>query len=132
MAVPARRAQRRYPCDLPVDILSFAGELRVAQGRFSDLSIAGAMLVCADALDRGITYFFRLSWKEAPLKLPGRVVWAAPRDSQKPGVRRYGIQLNLTRDQEWRLRAMVESLRLAAPQPARKVLHDYWKPRAQD
>jgi len=131
MPVPSRRVLARYPCDLPVDVHSFISEVRVTSGRLRNLSLGGAMLHCANPLERGVTYFFRFSWKDALLELHGRVAWTAARDPRDPGAHRYGVQLNLTWDQEQFLREVVESLRLAAPPPAaRPAERDYWKPRA--
>ena len=127
MPGPSRRVLARYPCDLPVEVHAFLSEVRVAQGRFSNLNIGGALLRCAPPLERGVTYFFRFSWKETLLALPGRVARAAPHDPKEPGTRRYGIQFNLTRDQEQFLRGLVESLRLAAA--PRGAQRDYWGPR---
>ena len=131
MPLPYRRGLPRYPCDLPVDVHAFISGGLVTRGRFRDMSVGGTMLHCADPLSRGVTYFFRFHWKETPLEFPGRVAWAAPRDPKNPEARRYGVQLNLTRDQEQFLRGMVESLRLSAPPPAaRRVQRDYWERRA--
>lgn len=124
--MPSRRVLARYPCDLPVEVHSFLSGARVTSGRLRNLSLGGALLRCADPLGRGVTYFLRFSWKETALELPGRVAWTGPRE---PGVHRYGIQLNLTRDQEVFLRGIVESLRQAAPPISpRQAARDYWEP----
>lgn len=123
--MPSRRVLARYPCDLPVEVHAFLSGTRAAGGRLRNLSLGGALLQCADQLGRGVTYFFRFSWEGTPLALPGRVAWAGP---SKAGSRRYGIQFNLTRDQESFVRGIVEILRSAAPPAPRRTARDYWEP----
>ena len=131
MAAPARRALARYPCDIAVAVYAFIREVRAAQGRFINLSLGGALLRCTSPLGRGVTYFFRFSWGETLLELPGRVVWSGPRDPRRPEAHLYGIELNLTRDQEQFLRGLVESIKPAAP-PPRDLMRDYWDGKPRD
>lgn len=127
MPWPPRRVLARYPCDLPVDVHSFMREVRVTGGRLSNLSIGGALIRCRDPLERGVAYFLRFSWKGTLLELSGRVAWVSPRAA---GERSYGIELQLTREQESFLRGVVESLRQEAPPPgARAPARDYWQRR---
>jgi|GEM_PF-6807934 len=130
MSLPSRRGLARYPCDLPVEVHAFISAVRVTRGRFRNLSLEGALLHCEAPLERGVTYLFRFLWQETRLELTGRVAWAVPPDPRQPKARCYGVQLNLTRDQEQFLRGALESLRLAALPPKTSAApRDYWEPR---
>ncbi|HAM34892.1 MAG TPA: hypothetical protein DEB40_04825 [Elusimicrobia bacterium] len=127
MADPFRRLHARYPCDVPVTILSFLGNARLAEGRLVNLGVGGALLDCARPLEKKVPYLLRFPANISSLSLPGRVVWIAPRNPQNPQFHRYGVQFNLTSSQERILRALVERLRRALEQPEQPdFLRDYW------
>jgi len=128
MAEPFRRLFARYPCDIPVDIRSLYNEARIAEGRIVNMSLGGARLDCSRPLERKVTYLFRVNWKKTNVDLSGQVVWTAPRNPLNPGFHQYGVQFNLTSNQESQLRALVERLRqLAEPPAGRDIMRDYWK-----
>jgi hypothetical protein len=108
-----RRRPARYPCDVPVQVFSFAGETPIGEGRFTDLSVDGAKFDLRRPLEWKTPYLFRLTWKRTTLELPGRVAWESPRDPKRPQWRQYGIQFNTSSQQEQPLRALVDDLRRA-------------------
>ncbi|MFA6004331.1 MAG: PilZ domain-containing protein [Elusimicrobiota bacterium] len=127
MASPFRRLYARYNCDVPVFILSFVTETKIAEGRFVNLSVGGALIDCAQPLEKHTAYLFELSWKDSRLALSGRIAWNAPRDPRNPKLLRYGVQFNLTSQQEDALRILVDKLRQETDRPqAGGFLRRYW------
>ena len=132
MADPIRRSHARILCDRPVEVFHGAASGRLlGPGRLMDVSLSGAFLGFAGELQRGTTYRLRVEGPEGPLDLPFRVAREGPRSGAKnPGVRQYGLILNLSADQERLLRRLVDVLRRqpAADQESGldRTLRNYW------
>lgn len=126
MADPLRRLHGRHALQTAVGVRSFSTGARVGEGMLVDIGLGGALLRIGAVLERRVTYVFAFSLDGPILELPGRVVRDGPRDPAKPGVRRYGIQFNLTTAQERALQTQLKAA-LRPPPPARRdIMRDYW------
>ena len=120
MADMFRRSNARFPCDRPgVIFMGASSGRRVGEGRLLDASLDGAYLRCAGELHRGVPYRLLVDGADGPLEIPFRVAREGARGGPAaPGARHYGVNFNLTSDQERRLRALLDVLRRPAPPKA--------------
>jgi hypothetical protein len=117
MADMFRRSHGRVPLDRPaVVFMGASAGRRVGEARVVDASLDGAYLSFPGALQRGVPYRLLIDGVDGPLELPFRVAREGPRGGLKaPDLRHYGVNFNLTTDQERELRRLLDALRRPPP-----------------